>query len=181
MANLLIQDEDNGLIILESKTLKGSLVKSSITKGLIDGTTLLKGGITLDRIGTNVPVVSTGFVSQAQWLIVEKFASEELLEFRMIRFIDANTVSYAKPNGTLSEAKPRGITISRANPGEKVKILVTGFVEDSSFHFPNDTLLFLGPNGTITNTVPVSGYSTVIGESLVLGVICLSIRPPIKL
>lgn len=150
-------------------------------------TTAVNGGgsvnieLNVDK-NTNISSGNTvGFVSQAQWLIVEKAAGENIEQYRMIRFQDANTVVYAKSDGTKEDARSIGITITAAPVGGTVKILILGIVESELFTWPTGTLLFLSSNGAITSTVPTSGYSAVVAESLAVGVISLSIRTPIRL
>ena len=161
-----------------------SVINTQSSKNIatsVDGTSSVAIDIKLDKNIDSNAGATVGFVSQAQWLIVEKIAGENIETHRMIRFQDADTVVYSKSNGSYAEAKPIGISITSAVTNGKVKILILGIVEGTDFTWPNGTRLFLGPNGTITSTVPTSGYSTIIGESLAVGVISLSIGTPIRL
>lgn len=147
----------------------------------VDGVSSVSVNINLDKNIDSSAGATVGFVSQAQWLIVEKVAGENIDTHKMIRFQDANTVVYSKSDGVYADAKPIGISITSAITGGKIKVLILGIVEGSDFPWANGTRLFLGPNGTITSTVPTSGYSTIIGEALAVGVISLSIGTPIRL
>jgi hypothetical protein len=120
----------------------------------------------------------TGFVSQAEWLVIQKTAGETISALTLVRFQDANTVILATSNTTYAEAKVTGIALNAATIGGTVRVLIMGIIEDSFFTYPANTLLFLGINGTITSIPPTSGYSTIIGEAPALGVVTLSIREP---
>jgi hypothetical protein len=181
MNNYVINDEDSVTFSLGSSNSVINVKANQTAELAIQGGTSIVGiDVFIDRIASGNGT-GTGFVSQAQWLIVEKNAGENIEQLKMIRFQDAETVVYAKSNSTLIEARPVGITLTSTLAGGKVKVLVLGLIENPAFNYTAGTLLFLGQNGSITNIVPTSGYSVVIGEVLAPGVINLSIRTPIRL
>lgn len=174
--------EDNFVIVL-SKVIPNAQVSSiDSVSGQVSVVNTATASLVIDRylFATNNGA-TVGFVSQAQWLIIEKTTLTEILDYRMVKFYDAETVMYAASNGSYGDARPIGITLTSAPIGGKVKILILGLVESNNFNYLPNTLLFLGPNGTITNVPPISGYSVVIGEALAQGIVSLSIRPPIGL
>ena len=120
----------------------------------------------------------TGFVNQAEWLVIEKIAAETISALNLVRFQDADNVVLATNNQTYADAKVTGIALNAASAGGTVRVLIFGIIEDPFFTFPPNTLLFLGVNGTITATPPSSGFSAIIGEAPAVGVVTLSIREP---
>lgn len=182
MTKYTTDGEDNFIISLSKVTPNAQVSSVDAVSGTVSVVNTATASLVIDRylFATNTGA-TVGFVSQAQWLIIEKTALTEILDLRMVKFYDAETVMYAKSNGTYADARPIGITLTSAPIGGKVKILILGLVEDVSFNYSANTLLFLGPNGTITNIPPTTGYSVVIGEALAQGIVSLSIRPPIGL
>ena len=176
-------DGEDNLIITWSKVQPVAQVNSvSSTSGSVSAVNTATASLVIDRyLFASNNGATVGFISQAQWLIVEKTVLHDTEDLRMVKFYDSETVTYAKSNGTYAEARPIGITLTSGLTGQKVKVLILGLVEDESFIFPANTLLFLGPNGTITEVPPTSGYSVIIGEALAPGIVSLSIRPPIGL
>jgi hypothetical protein len=120
----------------------------------------------------------TGFVSQAEWLVIEKTAGETISALALVRFLDLNTVVNSTNNEDYFHAKVVGIALNGATTGGTVRILIFGIIEDPFFTYPANTLLFLGANGAITDIPPTTGFSSIIGESPAVGLISLSIREP---
>jgi len=184
MNNYIINDEDSVTFSLGASNSVVNINSNQTAELAIQGGTSIVGiDVFLDRIASGNGT-GTGFVSQSQWLIVEKNAGENIEQMKMVRFQDAETVVYAKSNSTLLEARPVGITLTSTLAGGKVKVLVMGILENPSFNYPAGTLLFLGDNGAISNTVPSAPtykYSLAVAEVLAPGVINLSIRTPIRL
>jgi len=176
-----IPDKDNIIVILNKDVGVLYVEKTPELTGNISKENSISIDLAMDKNIYTTSGATVGFVSQAQWLIIEKIAGEDIESLRMIRFKDSSTIVYSKSDSTFTEARPIGITITSSPKDGVVKVLILGIVESNLFNYPPGSLLFLGPNGTITNNVPTAGYSVVIGESLAVGVINLSIRTPIKL
>lgn len=183
MTSFTINDQESVTIQLDSSNSVIKLESSPSIDAIISGTSLVGIDVFLDRVVSGSGT-GTGFVSQAQWLVVDKIAGENIDSFKMIRFANIDTVVYARANGTREESRPFGITITSSLAGNKVKVLVMGIIENPIFTYPSGTLLFLSTNGSITDVVPTlpsSNYSLVVGEALAVGVISLSIRTPVRL
>lgn len=120
----------------------------------------------------------TGFVSQAEWLVIEKIAGEPISGYNLVRFLDSDTIVKATNNDTYNHSKVFGIAMNGGLTGSLIRILIFGVINDPFFSFPDDTLLFLGVDGTITGVPPITGFSTIIGECPVTGVFSLTIREP---
>lgn len=182
---------DTIVIVQENNAEVGQVIPSSIDEYTIlqdQSVNIQMGNIVPDNLIVNCCDDTqssggngTGFVSQAEWLVIEKIAGESISALRMVKFSDADTVVLANSNTSYSNAKAIGIALSSASTGATVRVLIMGIIEDPFFTFPAETLLFLGVNGIITSTPPTSGYSVVIGEAPAVGVVSLSIREPIIL
>lgn len=92
-----------------------------------------------------------------------------------------NGIAHGDPDLTYAEASIIGISITGALSGNTVKYQIDGRLEDSSFNFPLNDPLFLGTDGVITNTPPVTGHNTRLGLSLGVGAIQIEIQMPIIL
>jgi len=179
MENFVITDEDSILVDIGLSSITGETSSQNELSATIQGKTELFGQVGVDKNfqagnGGN----GTGFVSQAEWLVIEKIAGETISALNLVRFQDADTVKLATNNLIYADAKVTGIALNAAMAGGTVRVLIFGVIEDQYFSYPANTLLFLGANGTITDTAPLSGFSTIIGEAPAVGVITLSIREP---
>jgi hypothetical protein len=188
MAEFTIQDEDNLIVVLGKSESTFSINNNSDLITTVSGTVALKLDLLIDKNvlsgGGTGGIPGTGFVDQARWLVIEKVAGETISALRLVRFSDADTVVYATNNQTYNEAKAVGIATNGAALGGTVRVLIIGIMEDSFFAFPSNTLLFLGPDGTIVSTppsLPTAGYSVIVGEAPTNGVFSLSIREPVIL
>lgn len=104
MGDYSLIDEDNIAYNFGSSS---SVINTQNSKNIatkIDGVSSAKVNISLDKNINSTTGATVGFVSQAQWLIVEKVAGEAIESYRMIRFQDAETVVYAKSNGVYADA-----------------------------------------------------------------------------
>lgn len=58
-----------------------------------------------------------------------------------------------------------GVTTQAGTAGEAVRVAVQGRVTDSSFtRFTPGAILFVGADGTLVNTPPLTGYMQVVGS-----------------
>lgn len=74
-----------------------------------------------------------------------------------------------------------GIALNAADPGEQVTIQRSGSLEDSNWNWVDGERVYLGLNGTLTQTVPVVGYQQLIGTAVSTKRILLNIQDPIEL
>lgn len=92
-----------------------------------------------------------------------------------------NGIAHGEDNTSYDEASIIGISITGATNGNLVKYQIDGRLEDSSFNFPLNDPLYLGSNGSITNTAPTTGHRTRLGTSLGIGAMQIEIEEPIIL
>lgn len=64
---------------------------------------------------------------------------------------------YADPTNRAHALQSPGLSLMAAAAGESVRIQTAGNVANNSFAWPVGTALFLGPNGTLTDTAPSTG------------------------
>jgi len=94
------------------------------------------------------------------------------------------TVNGVKPafyNQTESESIVIGLSINGAIDGDVIRYKTHGRMEDSSFAFAINVPLYLGINGALTESEPVTGYRTQVATSLEVGAININIQEPIEL
>lgn len=92
-----------------------------------------------------------------------------------------NGVAHAEDNVDYESATVIGISITGNTDGNRVKYQIDGRLEDSFFNFPLNAPLYLGMDGSITDTPPTVGFRTRIGTSLGVGAMQIEIEEPIIL
>src|ERR1017187_140443 len=187
MTTFSVPEENIISVNLEGSSIQLSL-DSSVVSPVVISNDISSIQINIDR---NVVITNqggagsggggTGFVDQSQWLVAQKIALTDMSALSLVRMYDKDTFQLATNNGNYSMASVVGILIEGGLAGSKIRALIMGDIEDPSFTFPSDSLLFLGLSGIITSTAPSSGFSTLIGTSPALGMISLQINRPIKL
>jgi hypothetical protein len=165
--NIILENEDAEVCVESVEPVLVTLVNTEI---------IVQVGC--DQSGLTPP---PGIADASKWLVIEKTAGENIQALRIVKFLDKDTVVYAHQSLTYADAKGIGMAITAGNTGELVQVLIMGVVEDVFFNFPANTLMFLADNGVITDTVPVSGHSVIVGECPTTDVFTLSIREPIIL
>ena len=100
------------------------------------------------------------------------------------RFVVTNgdgTVSYASNLNDSQINKVFGITLNAANDGENVNVLTFGLTEFNGWSWNTALPIFLGDNGLPTQTVPLSGFSLIVGFAETPTNIFVDLREPIYL
>lgn len=72
-----------------------------------------------------------------------------------------------------------GITVRAFQVGEMAEIIVEGKVEESSWNWIPGKSIFLSANGTLTQTVPQSGFLLAIGKALSPTKVLIEVQQPI--
>lgn len=120
----------------------------------------------------------------AEVLTETKTYNETISAFKLLNAVDNDRVQIAEDISTFENAKVLGLAQVAGVLNDRKPITLFGKVEDVSFNYPVNTLLFLGNDGSITDTppaTPTSVYSVNIGYSLGTGAIFLNIQEPIEL
>lgn len=107
-------------------------------------------------------------------------AGETVSALKVVR-IGANSEAFLSEPDQYENALSVGVTLNTATAGNKVEVLSFGILEDPFFNFPVNDVLFLAVGGAITNVAPTSGIRTIIGKSLGVGSIFISVQEPVIL
>lgn len=110
-----------------------------------------------------------------------KVATETISAIKIVTLDNPTDISLATSDGTCPQATAFGVSRTSGSIGDNVEVITSGVLYDSSLSFPVNAPLFLGLNGTITDTAPTTGYLTQIGTSGGPGLINININPPIEL
>lgn len=110
-----------------------------------------------------------------------KVAAENISAIKLLTLDNPTDVSLSTSDGSCPEATVFGVSRTSGSTGDNIEVITAGVLYDSSFNFPVNAPLFLGINGTITDTAPTTGYLTQIGTSGGPGLINININPPIEL
>lgn len=79
---------------------------------------------------------------------------------------DANGDAVYASNDTLANAQVVGLTATAANVGQVVTVKTSGFITDASWNWTKGAV-FLGTNGTLTQSAPTGGAVIVhVGKAL---------------
>lgn len=109
-----------------------------------------------------------------------KVTSETISAMQLVRLDNPTDVSIANTT-TCPDATVFGVARTAGNTGENIEIQSSGKLYDSSFTFPVNTPLFLGPTGSITDVAPTTGFLTQIGYAGGPGLIIIEIQDPVEL
>jgi len=128
-------------------------------------------------------IKDAGSVSTNVPLTISRVYDETISALKAVRAVSSTNVEKGEPT-SFSMATVLGISLQAGSAGFEGEILILGIIEDGSFTFPLNDLLYLGIDGAITNVAPAlpsSTHSTTIGQSLGNGAIFIDIKDPIEL
>lgn len=106
-------------------------------------------------------------------------AGESLSALRVVYEIDGD-VFYLDPDDEDHIDLLLGITLTAADIGTPVNVQRSGVLEDSAWNW-NLGRVWLGANGTLTQTPPLFGFDVLIGYAVSPTRITLNIQDPIQL
>lgn len=116
-------------------------------------------------------------------LALTKTYSETISALKLVTASSNTEVKGATPD-TLENSIVMGVALQTGIAGFDGRVHILGILDDPSFNFNVNELLYLGENGEITNvppSLPNSQFSTTIGYSLGTGSIFIQIEQPIEL
>lgn len=164
-------------IIEEVKTLE--ILEPDIIEVLVDQEPDIS--ITISEGGTGNFDPNTARIPK---LSITKIYSETISALKPVSAVNLTQVKVAD-NDTFSNSKVMGIAVQAGILGFEGLIHIFGILEDASFNFPVNDVLYVGFGGVITNVPPAKingdNYSTTIGYSLGAGAIFVNIQEPIEL
>lgn len=89
--------------------------------------------------------------------------------------------SYSDPNSADSVWSIAGLVIFSVNAGVPLTPVRNQVVSDESWNWVRGSPIFLGTNGTLTQTAPLTGYLVVVAKVLDSKTIFVQIEEPIDL
>lgn len=127
-----------------------------------------------------VIVVSEDGVASGGGIVkVKKVCGINISALKICKAVSSNIIEYASNLETYLSAQSLCLALQAGNIAEEIDVALFGQINDSAFNFPLNAPLFLGDNGDITDTPPLTGHVVNIGHSLGAGAIILRIQPPI--
>ena len=119
--------------------------------------------LNVDQSTITLDVASGGLVPISDDITL--VAGENLSALRAVTTNSSGQAVYAS-NNTLANAQVVGIVYTAANSGSNATIKISGIITDASWNWTKGTV-YLGTNGTLTQTVPTSGAIVVhVGKAL---------------
>jgi len=118
--------------------------------------------------------------SAASLLTETKIYTQTISALKLLNAVDGTSVQIAGTTN-YAQSKVLGIAKFAGNIGDSKSVILFGKVEDATFIWPVNTLLYLDSNGSITDIAPVTGFLVNIGYSLGSGAIFLNIQEPIQI
>jgi len=103
-------------------------------------------------------------------------AARALSGHRAMTYDADGLVTYAQPGDIVA-----GISEHAYSAGDTVMMRHIGVVSETSWHWTAGSLIFVGPDGTLTQSIPASGAMQVLGRALAPTSILISIQPIINL
>ncbi|MDP2786260.1 MAG: hypothetical protein Q8O38_16955 [Sulfurimicrobium sp.] len=95
---------------------------------------------------------------------------------RMVVLDDAGLAIYADKSIPAHAGKVLGMTTGAANPGELATIQTGGEMTEPSWSWLLNQPIYLGANGLLTQTPPVTGISLIVGFPITATKVFISIK-----
>lgn len=124
-------------------------------------------------------------LSKIPFLKTEYTAGETISALKAVYVKVSDGQAYvAKSNGTDPEALVVGLALNAATVGTQVDVILMGVLQDASWSWAANELLFLTPTGSITNippSLPTDTYHVELAKALTSNKIMVNIESPITL
>lgn len=109
-------------------------------------------------------------------------ASGALSGHRLVWENPDSTISYADPTDLASAGRPVWLTTNAAADGGDVTVLTEGPFTEPTWSFTPGAALYLGPSGTLTETVPTwPSFLQRVATALTATAVYCDPQPPIRL
>lgn len=116
-------------------------------------------------------------------LYAEAVAGAQVLAFRLVASLGGQ-ILHADPTDVDHAARVCGLTLTSAMGGEVARITPGGDVTNPGWSFTPSTPLWLGPDGTLTETIPVvpaAAFSLPVGIAIAPDRVALRLGAPLIL
>ena len=127
-----------------------------------------------------LPIVETIEPYSERLQGLTRTAAEAISALRVVRSSTLTAVVLARWPESLSTA-PLGVTTTSATLGDNISIQTGGELEDNAWSWTPGSPVFLGANGTLTQTQPTTNYTLVIGKAVTPKRLLIRIQAPIYL
>lgn len=105
-------------------------------------------------------------------------ASENISALRAVTYATGELIRYSD---YLTQPSVIGISANAATTSNSVKVYVAGLLSDNSWNWIINRQVFLGANGILTQTPPISGYLVSVGTAVSTKAFNIVINNPILL
>lgn len=109
---------------------------------------------------------------------IDKIADEDISALKLVVATSLTKIKLADKD-LFANSKVLGVAITSGLTGSKIKVITFGEILDGFFNFTLNEPIYLGDNGTIEQSAPVSGQVVTIGHGLGAGGIFVNIDEPI--
>lgn len=100
---------------------------------------------------------------------------------RVVRSNGSKLVSYADNTNVLHAPSIVGITVNAAIDGAEIAVKYEGEITDPTWTWTPNLPVFCGTNGTMTQTVPLTGFQLILGVATSANTLLLAIKQPLLL
>lgn len=113
--------------------------------------------------------------------VVNTFTAGETISALQLVYMNDDGLIYVASQDTVKHASVLGIAKTSGTYGESVDVLQYGLLTDPFLDFQNNSLLFLGAVGEVTDVANGSGYMTRVGRQIFTNTILILIEPAVAL
>ncbi len=131
------------------------------------------------RVGCLVTVETVTSIRTDTGAIKTLIAGEDLATHRMVTLDASGDAIYADSATVAHAGHVLGITLQTVSSGSAVEIRSAGYVLDSTWLWDITKNIVLSTNGQLTQTIPASGFSQIIGLPMSETELVLQFHPPI--
>lgn len=135
--------------------------------------------ITVLGIGEPGPIGPAGADGSGSGQIVTASAAQALGGHRALAFASATSVDYLDPS--VSCFSFAGISTGAADSGSPITAQAFGVMTEPSWTWTAGNPVYAAANGTLTQTVPTTGFLLTLGIALSATALLINPQPPIAL
>lgn len=123
-------------------------------------------------------------LAKLPFLKLDYVAGEIISALKVVYVALDGKVYISKSNGSAVESLSIGLALTAAPLNGTTTVVLMGVLQDLTWSWSANELLFLSTTGSITNippSTPTDSYNVVLGKALTNNTILVSVEPPITL